>query len=428
MKKILTIFSSIIVFLFILAIFGWMVNQIGAKNKQFGILTEPIKFMYSFPNLFQESVKEVKSLPQTYIASPKDFKAINKLEDDLHVLISYPDKGDQRTMAIMNLKDDSIHQTWTVDNPFGNTARILHPLLFPDGSLLYKFNKENAGLIMLGPDGEKVWQNNELEPHHSMNLDKDGNIWSCTYKKKSRGVYYLAREEVRYRDYNITKYDSKTGKILYDKSVSQIFKENDLAHYILKTHKSKDPLHQNDVQPALKTTEYYQEGDVFISLRNISVILHFRPSTNELIELIEGPFIHQHDVDFLNDSVIVMFNNNTFRTWPGTAIEKASKTKGKKDKVHLGALQSNIMSYNLKTKEFKMISNKAFTENNIHSVTEGLVVFLNENTIFVEQQNKGFLWVIQDEKVIYKNVLKSEHEGYHHMPNWTRVVYPESID
>lgn len=41
MKKALTVLSSIIIVLFILALYGWMVNQIGTGKKKFGFLTEP---------------------------------------------------------------------------------------------------------------------------------------------------------------------------------------------------------------------------------------------------------------------------------------------------------------------------------------------------------------------------------------------------
>ena len=52
---------------------------------------------------------------------------------------------------------------------------------------------------------------------------------------------------------------------------------------------------------------------MFLSIRNRSVIIHFRPSTNKVLRVINGPFISQHDVDILNDSTISVFNNNRVR-------------------------------------------------------------------------------------------------------------------
>ncbi|MGB0432214.1 MAG: hypothetical protein ACPGLV_17190, partial [Bacteroidia bacterium] len=118
MKKILSIFSTIIISLFFLSLFGWMVNQISTKNKKFGFVTEPIKFMYSFPDLFKQSVKEVKSLPRTYIKTYEHFEPVNKLKKDLIVLTTHSDTSDTRSIVLMNLKNDSILKRWKIENPW----------------------------------------------------------------------------------------------------------------------------------------------------------------------------------------------------------------------------------------------------------------------------------------------------------------------
>ena len=69
-----------------------------------------------------------------------------------------------------------------------------------------------------------------------------------------------------------------------------------------------------------------------------------------------------------------------------------------------------------------MIEEDIFITNEIFTNTEGMVQQLNDSTYFVEEQNSGILWVINNEKVVYKNVLPSHHEGYHHLPNWIKVI------
>ncbi len=424
MKKVLQIFSTLVISLFLLSLFGWMVNQISTEKKDFGVFNEPIKFMYSFPDLFGESVEEVKSLPQTFIPTPLKFKPINQLEKDLIVLATYSDTNDLRSIVLLNLKNDSILRKWTVDNPWDEVARIINPILHPDGSLIYNYYYwAKPGLTKLDSAENIIWQNDSLVVHHGMNLNKEGDIWACTNRRgMSGGTYSLAGEKVFYNDYRITKFDHETGDMLFDKSITDILKENNIANYLLKSAQTHEPIHLNDVQPALKTTKYYQEDDVFISLRNISTILHYRPSTNELIDLIEGPFVHQHDIDFLNDSVLVLFNNNTFRTWPGSKIKNARRIKDESELVHAGDFQNNIVSYDLSNEKFSFIGDSVFKVNNIHTVNEGLVEFIDSDTYFVEEQNPGVLWVIRNDEVIYKNVFKSRYEGYHHLPNWMRIV------
>lgn len=424
MKKFFTVFSSVIIILFILALYGWMVNQIVTGKKNFGFLTEPIKFMYSFPDLFEGSVKEVKSLPPTFLKTPPKFRPINRLKKDLTVLVTYTDKADKRSIVKMNLKNDSILKKWTVDNPWGETGRIVNPLIHPDGSLIYNYYYwAKPGLTKIDTSGKVLWQNDELVVHHGMNVNREGDIWTCTIRKgKSGGVYTLGNDRVFYNDYKITKYDHETGKIIFDKSITEILKENNLANYLFKSAETDEPIHLNDVQPALKSTKYYKEDDVFVSLRNINLILHYRPSTNELIDLIEGPFVHQHDVDFLNDSVLVLFNNNTYKTYEGMKVKKAHAPKDKSELENAGTYYSNIVSYNLGNGSFTFIGDSVFKANKIYTVNEGLMEFLEPNTYFVEEQNSGILWVIKNDKVIYKNVINSQHKDHHHLPNWTRII------
>lgn len=422
MKRVLTIFSTTIIILFFLSLFGWMVSHLVKGDKTYGFLNEPIKFLYSFPDSFQESVKEVKSLPKTFLKTPINFKSINHLTEDLYTLTTYSDTNKTRTIAIINLKDDSIHFKRTVENKyFDETARIFNPVLMPDSSIIFAFESNTGGVIRLAPDGNRMWQQKDIIPHHSMNLDSENNLWICSTPPVyyATGHYKLAGRSVFYKDHYITKINTENGEILFHKSFSEILVENGLEYYITKSANPTDPIHLNDVQPALKTTRYYNEGDVFISSRNLSIIVQYRPSTNELIRVIQGPFSSQHDVDFYNDSSLVFFNNNFYNIWSYKTM------KPPKDSIYLtdvGNMSSVITKYDLWDNEFSEIGEEVFEKNNIFSGTEGLVDFINDSTYFVEEQNSGILWVLQGNKVLYKNVFKSQYEGYHHLPNWNRIL------
>jgi len=87
-----------------------------------------------------------------------------------------------------------------------------------------------------------------------------------------------------------------------------------------------------------------------------------------------------------------------------------------------GAFTSNIVVYNFETKSYSVIGDSIFRANQIFTYSEGLVEFIRPDMYFVEEQNSGKLWVIKDDEVVYKNVLKSQHLGYHHLPNWTRII------
>jgi hypothetical protein len=69
-----------------------------------------------------------------------------------------------------------------------------------------------------------------------------------------------------------------------------------------------------------------------------------------------------------------------------------------------------------------LVGDSVFRANKIFTFTEGLMEFVDPQTYLVEEQNTGLIWIIKDDQVLFKNVFKSQHEGHHHLPNWTRVV------
>ena len=420
MKKVLTTFSLIVIFLFLLSIFGWIAVHISKDDKKFGFLTEPVKFMYTFPDLFSQSIKEVKTLPKTFVPTPEDFEPINNLDSDFIILSTYSDTSDSRSIVLLNLKNDSVLYKWTVKNPFEEHTRIQNPLVFPDKSLIYSFDGV-SGLRRIDSLTNIIWKQDSVYAHHSMNLDSNGDIWICSFAPTyyATGVYNLDGRSVFFKDNFISKIDAETGRILFHKSMIEILKENKLSNYLLKSAVIKDPLHINDVQPALKSTKYYKEGDLFISARSPSFIMHYRPSINKVIKILEGSFVSQHDVDFLDDNSLVIFNNNYYEAWSNDSKPPP------KDSSWLeiaGDFYSNIVHYDLENDRQSFIGDSIFRANEIFTYSEGLVEFIDPSRYFVEEQNTGLIWIIEDDKVLYKNVHKSQHEGYHHLPNWNRVI------
>jgi hypothetical protein len=182
-----------------------------------------------------------------------------------------------------------------------------------------------------------------------------------------------------------------------------------------------DPLHLNDVEPALFSGPFFEEGDVFLSFRNLQAVLQFRPSTGEVVRVIDGPLAAQHDVDVLSDSTLVIFNNATQEN-VGRYTHTAHKYPVSKEQALLKHWYSHVVEYDLASETFTPLHEELVREHEIMTFSEGLQEPLPDGSYFVEEQNSGVLWVLGDDGVLYKDVLASHHEGHHHLPNWTRII------
>lgn len=424
MKKILPVFAVLVIILFSLSAFGWMVKHVTKGDVDFGQnLNKGLDSFVSFLDMFQQSVEEVKKLPETFVPTPADFEPINTLEDDLIALVTYSNNEKGRRVEVRNLRNDEVLHHWDINNPFAPHDRIMDPLILDDGSLCYSFNGV-TGLVTIDREGKELWRQDSIAHHHSLNLDSAGNIWACSYTKENgdfiiyKGHYTIGGREFDYIDNTISKLDASSGKILFHRSITDILLSNGLENLLLKANNSDDPIHLNDAQPALNTTGYYNEGDLFLSVRNLSVIIQYRPSTDEVIRLIEGMFYSQHDVDILNDSVIYFFNNNAHTIW----LDKARSWRVADERINAGDFNSNVLAYDLKNDRYFYLADKSFKDNHIYTFTEGMSEVLDNGLLFVEEQNSGILWVLDGDKVVYKNVLRSHHPGHHHLSNWTRII------
>ncbi|HCP41232.1 MAG TPA: hypothetical protein DIT65_05505 [Cryomorphaceae bacterium] len=424
LRKIPIFIANTVVVLTILCAFGWVVRET-TKGKQWvpHRVSRSITFFTTLPDRLMVAKAAVERLPLVYVPSPENFEPVNELEQDVKVLLSYANANWKRTIAIKNLRTNKELKTWSVDRLANPHNRIMHSLMLPDSSLIYSLNGV-TGLIKIDKNSERLWKQDSIAHHHAINIGADNTFWANTYgKDNGEHIYYGARfnidgREFPFIDNTITQFDAESGRILFHKSVTEILIENDLTHLLIKSDSPGDPLHINDIQPVLQDGPKMKKGDVFISSRTSSWIMHFRPSTGKMIELIEGPFMSQHDVDIESDSTIIFFNNGG-QTLKG---ERPSQHRLADNLIEVAPQFSGIVRYHLGIGKFEHIYPELFAENEIFSFTESLVEELSGGGYFIEEQNSSVLWVLKDGEVKYKNILNSQHEGHHHLANWGRVM------
>ncbi len=275
-----------------------------------------------------------------------------------------------------------------------------HPLLLDDGSIIS--NNGYAPGFRIDFCSNLLWINDEEAFHHSKMLDHEENIWlGGQMNPRSKYVKKFAIKD--FNDDSIIKINTK-GKILFNKSVTEILIENNLVDVNLFSQRYFDPIHLNDIEPAFADTEYWQQGDVFISIRHQSAIIHYRPSTNKVINYITGPFAQQHDVDIISDKEISIFNNNNFYV----------------DNEH-----SEVLVYNFETKTFKKLFNDQLQKENFKTDSEGLSHIFKDGSLFVEEQNHGRILLFNSKGEKEWEFVNKDKNGDIGIVSWSRVIEDE---
>ena len=282
--------------------------------------------------------------------------------------------------------------------------RYSHPLIFDDGSLI-SFS-DTTPIFKINFCSDLIWMNDEESFHHSQNIDHDGNIWASG-KMDPKSKYVKKYSINYYADDSIIKI-STDGKILFNKSVTEILIENNIVsdNFVFNNYLSNqfDPIHLNDIQPAFNNTQYWKQGDVFLSLRAQNAIVHYRPSTNQVVNYITGPFAQQHDVDIISDKEISIFNNNNFL---------------------VNNQHSEVIIYNFETGKFRKLFNDQLQKNNFKTTTGGLSEILNDGALIVEETTHGRLLLFNNKGQKEWEFINKDNNGDIGRFFWFRIIEDE---
>ncbi len=155
--------------------------------------------------------------------------------------------------------------------------------------------------------------------------------------------------------------------------------------------------HINDVKIAhMKNSKVFDNGDVLLSLRHLSTILQIRD--DKIINCYTGTFGLQHDIDFVNENTISIFNNNlTYVSYPWIPEPK-----------------NNIIYKNLETG----IDSIAFDNIGLSTRTEGQFEDLGAYKYF-ENQNKNEIIILKHNKMVYRSGISNSHDSkFDNLLNW----------
>ena len=409
--------------------FGILVRQELVGSTKFGGISKAALFLAEIPvkiktiNISDLQVRErFPSSLSGFIGTPnlqKSYLLLSRYDGDLR-------EGIVELVDLMNFK---VLHTWNPDvdefiKPLknidefkylkrdANNSRFLlrHPILLEDGGLVYQ---NHSPLFKLDNCSNLIFQNNHDQLHHSTEKDLEGNIWAPSHmypqslpiEKVGRGI----REEGGFFDDGIVKF-SPDGKILFEKSVSQIFIDNGLEYLLFSVGDSKfdnDPIHLNDIQPVDFDGEFWKKGDVFLSMRHQSMVLLYRPTTNKIIWKGTGPFFHQHDIDILNNHKIAIFNNNSMNFVDGDVVYG----------------NNEVIIYDFKTNEYTSYLKNSLIENNVKTRSEGRSEILPNGDLFIEETNFGrTLYFNSDGSLRWTHINRAKNKKAYSI-GWSRILY-----
>ena len=360
------------------------------------------------------------------------FDGTPSIEESYLLLSRYDGDLQEGVVELVDLTNFEVLHTWNpdiyafndlveqvdefkyLDRDLKNSRYMLyHPLFTKKGNLI--FNAQNAPLRIIDKCSNLILQNTHDGFHHSVETDIDGNIWTSTHMyPQSLPIEKVGRKtpnEDGFRDDAIVKL-SLDGEVLYEKSVSRMLIENGMESRLSMVgtfHEFQvDPIHINDVQPVNVDGKYWKKGDVFISLGHQSMIILWRPSTEEIVWKYESNIFHQHDVNIVNEYQISIFNNNRKYYYPSKDIVDGN---------------NQILIFNFDTDTVSSYLSKSLAREDIRTISQGRSNILVNNDLFIEETDYArTLYFNADGSLRWTHVNRAG-DGKVYMVGWSRILY-----
>ena len=280
--------------------------------------------------------------------------------------------------------------------------RQIHPWLEENGDLIVK--DHNSPLFRIGPCGNRLWMLQDAVYHHSTEADAQGNLWIPSIAERNS----IAQVKDNFRDHTISQV-SPSGKLLYSKSVTQILLRHGYADWLFSMDAyNDDPAHLNDIEPVLADGPYWKKGDLFLSLRNVSAILLYRPSTDEIVWMKRRPWKSQHDVDIVDDHRIGVYDN-------------AAEDRGI-ERYPYFAGSSQVRMYDFATDKISLPLEKAMDDNDIRTSFAGQFTQLPGGATLIEDVTEARFIIFQPDGRVAAEYVNRAKDGWIYHLGWSRYI------
>ena len=281
--------------------------------------------------------------------------------------------------------------------------------IYPNGDIVFVFN--GRGLVKIDKNSNVIWKIKE-DYHHSVFIDDSGFIWvPGRITQTSNLERYPALDPPYVEDY-ICKL-SPDGELLEKYPLLEVFYNSGMEALLFAdgqtatVKKAHDITHLNDIE-VLSTKlggkfPLFNPGDIMISMRHLNLIIIIDPETRKIKWSQTGPYICQHDPDFMPNGNIILFDNRT--------DEGGGKVLG----------GSRILSINPITREFK-VEYEGNSQDPFYTSLAGKQQLLpNGNILIVNYEGGRVFEVTESGEIVWSYISRYDEDEVYSVSDAIRI-------
>ena len=400
-------------FLIVLILYGGVIRYEERGGEGFPPIRKTALFLADIPSNIR---KIIENGNQSIIKT--NIEELNDYSKGFLLVSAYDPNYSTSTVYLYDLINDEIIHRWippvnqikeSVKHDYPGIEQDVfqpqHPLLNNDGGIVFTSNQ--GPLVKIDACSKIEWVT-DRHFHHSVEKTSEGNVVvPIVVNSNENYLIKLFGEDVKkleFRDDGFAEVDVNDGKVVNETSVTKILIDNNYGNLVRESlMHNPDIIHLNDAEPIKISDDYVKEGDIMLSVRNMSFVALYRPQTKKIIWLQQGPWSQQHDIDYQGNGIFTIFGNDTY---------------------HNGTINgyNTIYQYDMKTDVVSEFLSLKIPD--IYTKTEGLHTILPENDVFIEETNKGVLHIIDqngNNKLRFVSKIQGK-EGKHGYPHWSRFI------
>ena len=376
-------------------------------------------------------------------------------QDEFYLLLNrYDGDKEQSVVELIDLRSFEVLHRWepehqTSESGYDETVQshremrlfygdvmtklAINSSLLPEGNLAV--GRDDGSLRKFNACSHPLWQaslSDGLLTNASLERDGHGNTWVAAAQKiipqefgdaGSTEVVFPSHRTADSRLYidNSIVQLSPSGEVMFSKSIADILLANRLSHLQsgFSISFARDPMHLVDVQPALADGTHWKKGDVLISLKHLSLVLLYRPSTDRLLWHSIGRTNFQSDVEFAGDSSLVMFDNNT----PAYLKANAKYLTEEDPRFKVVNGHNKVLVYDFTTDKYLHYLDDALEKHGVKTAVRGRSQLLPNGELFVEESEFArLLYFNRDGSLLWSHVNRSDDNKVYAM-GASRVLY-----